>query len=107
MLLRLGIDIACRDAPQVSLADKQGQFIWTGRRFAPHRAGTSRRADHRNLERIAVDCVGLKLTPSTDLATTTPTPRPELSGRRMRYANQKIPFTATQLAPPAQFPGAA
>jgi hypothetical protein len=55
MLLRLGIDIACRDAPQVSLADKQGQFIWTGRRFAPHRAGTSRRADHRNLERVAVE----------------------------------------------------
>src|SRR6187551_2356323 len=48
---------------------------------------------------------GLKLTPSTDLATTTPTPRPELSGRRILYASQKVPFTRTQLAPPAQFPG--
>jgi transposase len=33
MLLRLGIDIACRAAHQVSLADEQGRFIWTGRRF--------------------------------------------------------------------------
>src|SRR6187200_362432 len=48
---------------------------------------------------------GLKLTPSTDLATTTPTPRPELRGRRIRYASQKTPFTRTQLAPPAQLPG--
>jgi hypothetical protein len=31
--LRLGIDIACRAAHQVSLADEQGRFIWTGRRF--------------------------------------------------------------------------
>jgi Transposase len=31
--LRLGIDIACRAAHQVSLADEQGQFLWTGRRF--------------------------------------------------------------------------
>src|SRR3712207_830873 len=31
--LRLGIDIACRAAHQVSLADEQGQFVWTGRRF--------------------------------------------------------------------------
>ena len=30
---RLGIDIACRAAHQVSLADEQGRFIWTGRRF--------------------------------------------------------------------------
>jgi transposase len=33
MPLRLGIDIACRAAHQVSLADEQGRFIWTGRRF--------------------------------------------------------------------------
>ena len=33
MSLRLGIDIACRAAHQVSLADEQGRFIWTGRRF--------------------------------------------------------------------------
>ena len=33
MLLRPGIDIACRAAHQVSLADEQGRFIWTGRRF--------------------------------------------------------------------------
>jgi hypothetical protein len=33
MLLRLGIDIACRAAHQVSLADEQGRFLWTGRRF--------------------------------------------------------------------------
>jgi transposase len=31
--LRLGVDIACRAAHQVSLADEQGRFIWTGRRF--------------------------------------------------------------------------
>jgi hypothetical protein len=31
--LRLGIDIACRAAHQVSLADEHGRFIWTGRRF--------------------------------------------------------------------------
>jgi transposase len=31
--LRLGIDIACRAAHQVSLADEQGRFLWTGRRF--------------------------------------------------------------------------
>jgi transposase len=31
--LRLGIDIACRAAHQISLADEQGRFIWTGRRF--------------------------------------------------------------------------
>ena len=33
MPLRLGIDIACRAAHQVSLADEQGRFLWTGRRF--------------------------------------------------------------------------
>jgi transposase len=33
MPLRLGIDIACRAAHQVSLADEQGRFVWTGRRF--------------------------------------------------------------------------
>jgi hypothetical protein len=33
MPLRLGIDIACRAAHQISLADEQGRFIWTGRRF--------------------------------------------------------------------------
>jgi hypothetical protein len=33
MLLRLGIDTACRAAHQVSLADEQGRFIGTGRRF--------------------------------------------------------------------------
>ena len=33
MQLRLGIDIACRAAHQVSLADEQGRIIWTGRRF--------------------------------------------------------------------------
>ena len=33
MPFRLGIDIACRAAHQVSLADDQGRFIWTGRRF--------------------------------------------------------------------------
>jgi hypothetical protein len=31
--LRLGIDIACRAAHQVSLADEQGRFVWTRRRF--------------------------------------------------------------------------
>jgi transposase len=31
--LRLGIDIACRAAHQVSLADEQGRLIWSGRRF--------------------------------------------------------------------------
>src|SRR3990172_4697143 len=33
MQLRLGIDIACRAAHQASLADEQGNLIWTGRRF--------------------------------------------------------------------------
>lgn len=33
MPLRLGIDLACRAAHQVSLADEQGRFLWTGRRF--------------------------------------------------------------------------
>jgi hypothetical protein len=33
MLLRLGIDVARRAAHQVSLADEQGRFIWSGRRF--------------------------------------------------------------------------
>lgn len=33
MQLRLGIDVACRAAHQGSLADEQGRFIWTGRRF--------------------------------------------------------------------------
>ena len=31
--LRLGIDIACRAAHQASLADEQGRFVWSGRRF--------------------------------------------------------------------------
>ena len=31
--LRLGIDIVCRAAHQVSLADDQGRFLWSGRRF--------------------------------------------------------------------------
>jgi len=31
--LRLGIDIACRAAHQVSLADDEGRFVWSGRRF--------------------------------------------------------------------------
>jgi transposase len=31
--LRLGIDIACRAAHRVSLADDQGRFLWAGRRF--------------------------------------------------------------------------
>jgi transposase len=30
---RLGIDIACRAAHQASLADEQGRFLWSGRRF--------------------------------------------------------------------------
>jgi transposase len=30
--VRLGIDIACGATHQASLADQQGQFIWTGRR---------------------------------------------------------------------------
>lgn len=33
MPVRLGIDIACRAAHQASLADEQGRFLWTGRRF--------------------------------------------------------------------------
>jgi transposase len=33
MQLRLGVDIACRAAHQASLADGQGNFMWTGRRF--------------------------------------------------------------------------
>lgn len=33
MPLRLGIDIACRAAHQASLADEQGRFVWSGRRF--------------------------------------------------------------------------
>ncbi len=33
MHLRLGVDIACRSAHQASLADEQGRFVWTGRRF--------------------------------------------------------------------------
>src|SRR4051794_1364313 len=31
--LRLGIDIACRAAHQVSLADEQGRLLWSGHRF--------------------------------------------------------------------------
>jgi transposase len=31
--VRLGIDIACRAAHQASLADEQGRFVWSGRRF--------------------------------------------------------------------------
>jgi hypothetical protein len=49
---------------------------------------------------------GLKLTSATDLATTTPTPRPELSAYRIRYANQTAPWPATHhLSQPAQLPG--
>jgi transposase len=33
VVVRLGIDIACRAAHQASLADEQGRFVWTGRRF--------------------------------------------------------------------------
>lgn len=43
MHLRLGIDIACRAAHQASLADEQGNFVWTGRRF---------RTSARELERL-------------------------------------------------------
>jgi len=43
MQLRLGIDIACRAAHQASLADEQGNFVWTGRRF---------RTSARELERL-------------------------------------------------------
>jgi transposase len=31
--LRLGVDIACRAAHQATLADEEGRFIWSGRRF--------------------------------------------------------------------------
>jgi transposase len=31
--LRLGIDVACRAAHQASLADEQGKFLWSGRKF--------------------------------------------------------------------------
>jgi transposase len=31
--MTLGIDVACRAAHQASLADEQGKFTWTGRRF--------------------------------------------------------------------------
>jgi hypothetical protein len=37
MLLRLGIDIACRAAHQVSLADEQGDSSGPVAAFAPHR----------------------------------------------------------------------
>ena len=47
MPLRLGIDIACRAAHQVSLADEQGRFIWTGRRF---------RTTPQDLARAVVAC---------------------------------------------------
>lgn len=33
MQLHLGIDIACRAPHQASLADEQGRFVWSGRRF--------------------------------------------------------------------------
>lgn len=33
MELRLGIDIACRAAHQASLADRRGEFVWSGRPF--------------------------------------------------------------------------
>jgi hypothetical protein len=33
MQLHLGIDVACRAAHQASLADEQGRFVWSGRRF--------------------------------------------------------------------------
>lgn len=42
MPLRLGIDIACRAAHQVSLADEQGRFLWTGRRFRTTAADLAR-----------------------------------------------------------------
>jgi hypothetical protein len=31
--LRLGIDVACRAAHQANLADEQGKFLWSGRKF--------------------------------------------------------------------------
>src|SRR5665213_3698969 len=31
--LILGIDVACRAAHQASLADREGQFLWSGRKF--------------------------------------------------------------------------
>ena len=42
MPFRLGIDIACRAAHQVSLADEQGRFVWTGRRFRTTAADLTR-----------------------------------------------------------------
>ncbi|HEX8508520.1 MAG TPA: IS110 family transposase [Propionibacteriaceae bacterium] len=33
MKFRLGIDVACRAAHQASLADEQGNFVWSGQRF--------------------------------------------------------------------------
>lgn len=33
MQVWLGVDIACRAAHQASLADEQGHFVWSGRRF--------------------------------------------------------------------------
>jgi hypothetical protein len=31
--MTLGVDVACRAAHQASLADGQGNFVWSGRRF--------------------------------------------------------------------------
>ena len=31
--MTLGVDVACRAAHQASLADCQGNFVWSGRRF--------------------------------------------------------------------------
>lgn len=33
MPFRLGVDVACRAAHQASLADGEGRFVWSGRRF--------------------------------------------------------------------------
>ena len=33
MIVRLGIDVACRAAHQASLAGEDGTLLWTGRRF--------------------------------------------------------------------------
>ena len=33
MIIRLGVDVACRAAHQASLADEQGRFLFVGHRF--------------------------------------------------------------------------
>jgi hypothetical protein len=33
MIVRLGVDIACRAAHQASLATENGSLLWSGRRF--------------------------------------------------------------------------